>query len=83
MAIEPLVIGLSGVILLLIGFFMNLFKLVKVDSKAYIVLNIVGAGLATYYAVLVDALPFVLFEGIWALVAVYQFIVIFILKKSK
>ena len=81
--VEPLIIGLVGVILMLTGFFLNLFKWIKVDSKGYIILNIVGPGLATYYAVLVNAIPFVIFEGIWTIVATYQFIIIFILKKSK
>ena len=81
--VEPLIIGLVGVILMLTGFFLNLFKWIKVNSKAYIVLNIVGAGLATYYSILVNVIPFVIFEGIWTIVAIYQFIIIFILKKIK
>ena len=80
--IEPLVIGLVGVTLMLAGFFLNLFKWIKVNSKAYLLLNIVGAGLATYYSVLIDALPFVIFEGVWTIFAAYQFILIFILKKK-
>lgn len=80
--VEPLIIGLVGVILMLTGFFLNLFKWIKVDSKTYIILNIVGPGLATYYAILVNAIPFVIFESIWTTVAIYQFIIIFILKKK-
>ena len=79
--IEPLIIGLVGVALMLTGFFLNLFKWIKVDSKLYIVLNIIGPGLATYYAILVDAIPFVIFEGIWTLVSIYQFTIIFVIKK--
>ena len=81
MAVEPLIIGLVGVTLMLAGFFLNLFKWIKVDSKTYILLNIIGAGLATYYSILINAIPFVIFEGIWTSVAIYQFLVIFILKK--
>ena len=79
--VEPLIIGLVGVTLMLAGFFLNLFKWIKVDSKTYILLNIIGAGLATYYSILIKAIPFVIFEGIWTSVAIYQFLVIFILKK--
>ena len=79
--VEPLIIGLVGVVLMLTGFFLNLFKWIKVDSKLYIILNIIGPGLATYYAILVKAWPFVIFESIWTLVSIYQFIIIFILKK--
>ena len=81
MVVEPLIIGLVGVTLMLAGFFLNLFKWIKVDSKTYILLNIIGAGLATYYSILINAIPFVIFEGIWTSVAIYQFLVIFILKK--
>ena len=80
--VEPLIIGLVGVILMLTGFFLNLFKWIEVDSKWYIILNIIGPGLATYYAVLVNAIPFVIFEGIWTIVSIYKFIIIFILKKG-
>ena len=79
--VDPLIIGLVGVALMLTGFFLNLFKLIKVDSKLYILLNIVGPGLATYYAFLIDAIPFVIFESVWTAVAIYKFITIFILKK--
>ena len=81
MAIEPLIIGLVGVVLMLTGFFLNLFKWINVDSKTYVVLNIIGPGLATYYAFLVNAIPFIIFEGIWTIFSAYKFIVIFILKK--
>ena len=79
--IDPLIIGLVGVALMLTGFFLGLFKLVKVDSKLYIILNIIGPGLATYYAVLVDAIPFVIFEGVWTIVAVYRFVTVVVMKK--
>lgn len=79
--IDPLIIGLVGVALMLTGFFLNLFKWIKVDSKLYIILNIIGPGLATYYAFLVDAVPFLIFEGVWTIVSVYKFITIFILKR--
>ena len=80
--IDPLIIGLVGVALMLIGFFMNLFKLISVDSKSYIILNIIGPGLAAYYAFLIDAIPFVIFEGIWTAVAVYKLITVVVLKKT-
>jgi hypothetical protein len=79
-SIEPLTIGLVGVALMLTAFFLNLFNVTKVDSKSYITLNIIGPGLAAYYAFLVDAMPFVIFEGVWTAFAVYKFITIIILK---
>jgi len=79
--IDPLIIGLVGVALMLTAFFLNIFKFIRVDSKSYIILNIVGAGLATYYAFLVNAIPFVIFEGVWTITAFYKFITVIVLKK--
>jgi len=67
---------------MLIGFFLNLFKLSRVDSKSYIVLNIVGPCLAAFYAYLIDAIPFVIFEGVWTIFAGYKLISVVILKKE-
>ena len=78
--VDPLIIGLIGVTLMLAGFFLNLFKLIKTDSKLYLTLNIIGPGLATLYAFLIDAMPFVFFEGIWTAFAVYKFTAISISK---
>jgi len=79
--VEPLTIGLVGVALMLAAFFLNLFKLIDVDSKSYIILNIIGPGLATYYAFLVNVIPFVIFEGVWTIFAIYKFITVILLKR--
>jgi hypothetical protein len=62
-------IGFVGVTLLLIAFFLNLFRLLTAKSSAYLTLNLVGAGLACASSYLIDFLPFVLLEGTWAIVA--------------
>ena len=43
-------IGTVGVSLLLLAFLLNLFKLIKEDSVTYIVMNILGAAIATSIA---------------------------------
>ncbi|HLK31299.1 MAG TPA: hypothetical protein VKT28_22155 [Puia sp.] len=68
------IIGSLGVTLLLIAFFLNLFKFISQESTLYIVLNIVGAGLSCYASVLIDYMPFVILEGTWSLVAVAAFV---------
>jgi hypothetical protein len=65
------IIGSIGVALLLIAYFMNLFKVVKQESKLYGILNVAGAGLACYASLLIGYLPFVILEGIWAVVALF------------
>jgi hypothetical protein len=66
---EATVIGFVGVALLLLAFLLNLFKLLRLDGYAYSTLNFVGAALACYSSYLISFMPFVVLEGVWALVA--------------
>ena len=68
------IIGSLGVTLLLIGFFLNLFKFISQESILYILLNIIGAGLSCYASVLIHYIPFVILEGTWCLVAAAAFV---------
>ncbi len=63
------IVGSTGVLLLLLAFFLNLFKILMPDTKTYTILNVVGAGLSCYASVLINYTPFVILEGTWALVA--------------
>lgn len=63
------IIASIGVIILLIAFFLNLNKKLKADSKAYILMNFIGAGVCCYASYMVKFYPFVVLEGIWAFVA--------------
>lgn len=63
------VIGIAGVSLLLVAFFLNLFGIIEKEAKFYIVLNFVGAAIACYASVLIHFMPFVVLEGTWSLVA--------------
>lgn len=67
--LHPEAIGFIGVALLLLAFFLNLFRLLKAESALYLTLNLIGAGLACTSSYLIDFLPFVLLEATWALVA--------------
>ena len=62
-------IGSMGVGLLLLAFFLNLFKLLMSDSLTYILLNIIGGGLSCYASVLIKFIPFVILEGTWTVIA--------------
>jgi hypothetical protein len=63
------IIASVGVIILLIGFMLNLFKKISPESKAYALMNFVGAGLCGYSSYLISFWPFVILESIWAFVA--------------
>ena len=66
---EATFIGFAGVALLLLAFLLNLFKRMRSDGYPYTTLNFVGAALACYSSFLISFMPFVVLEGIWALVA--------------
>ena len=68
------IVGSIGVSLLLIAFFMNLFRYISQESRVYILLNVVGAGLSCYASVLIHYMPFVILEGTWCLVALAAFV---------
>ncbi|WP_345949815.1 MULTISPECIES: hypothetical protein [unclassified Mucilaginibacter] len=63
------IIASVGVIILLIGFMLNLFKKISAESKSYALMNFVGAGLCGYSSYLISFYPFVILESIWAFVA--------------
>ena len=62
-------IGSLGVALLLLAFFLNLFKFLRSEAYVYIVLNFVGGAMACYSSHLIDFMPFVILEGTWSAVA--------------
>jgi hypothetical protein len=66
--------GSVGVTLLLVAFFLNLFKFISQEGILYIVLNIIGAGLSCYASMLIHYVPFIILEGTWCLVAVAAFV---------
>lgn len=63
------IIGSIGVTLLLAAFFLNLFRYISQDSRLYLLLNIIGAGLSCYASILISYWPFVILEGCWTVVA--------------
>ena len=67
----PTVIGSIGVAFMLAAFLLNVIRRMKADGYAYAVLNLVGGGLACYSSWLIAFMPFVVLEGVWALVAAF------------
>ncbi|OCX50558.1 hypothetical protein BEL04_22545 [Mucilaginibacter sp. PPCGB 2223] len=66
----PDIIATTGVIILLVAFFLNLNKKVSATSYYYIISNIAGAGLCCLSSYLIRFYPFVILEAIWATVAI-------------
>ncbi|SKB72796.1 CBU_0592 family membrane protein [Daejeonella lutea] len=63
------ILGSIGVTLLLVGFLLNIRKIVSSENRWYIVLNIIGAALCGYSAFLINFYPFVVLEAVWVIAA--------------
>jgi hypothetical protein len=74
-------IGFAGVFILLIAFLLNLANKIDKDGLPYILMNIIGAGLACAASWLIHYMPFVLLEATWTLVSVGALITL--MRKSK
>lgn len=74
-------IGFVGVTILLIAFLLNLLNKLHKDSLLYIVLNIVGAGLACVASLLIHYMPFVVLEGTWTVVSIIALVNYFVKAK--
>jgi hypothetical protein len=67
-------IGFLGVFILLIAFFLNIINVLHKNSYAYMLMNIIGAGIACAASILIHYLPFIILEGIWTIVSIGGFI---------
>jgi O-antigen ligase len=62
-------IGTIGVGLILLAYFLNMFSLIKKEGNLYFIINIMGAGVACFAAVLIHFMPFILLEAAWVIVS--------------
>jgi len=65
-------IGSIGVAILLMAFLLNLLNRLSKDGFVYILMNVIGAGLACYASILLNYMPFIILEGCWTLVSVFS-----------
>jgi hypothetical protein len=75
-------IGFVGVSILLLAFLLSLFKKISQDSHTYILLNLIGAGLACVASILIEYVPFIILEGAWTLVSLISWIRLFLSRKN-
>ena len=68
------IINSAGVTLILLAFLLLTIDKLKPEDRTYNLLNLVGAALAAYGSYLINAIPFVVLESVWALVALYGLI---------
>ena len=75
-----LIIGSVGVAVLLIAFVLNLTRYLHEHHPAYLLMNIIGSGLAAWYALAASNVPFVVLEAVWGGAAIIR--LIFVWKKE-
>ncbi len=63
------IIGSIGVGILLLAFLLNMLKVIRTDGLPYCMMNLTGGAMSCYASWLISYLPFVILEGVWALVA--------------
>lgn len=67
-------IGFIGVFQILLAYALNVMGKLANDDLSFILLNLIGASLACYASILMNYIPFILLEGIWASVSLYALI---------
>lgn len=63
------VFGITGVSLILLAFFLNLFNRISQQAYAYILMNLAGGILACISSVMIQSVAFTILEGTWAAVS--------------
>jgi hypothetical protein len=66
------VIQVIGALLILAGYAAAQFGALRVDSRAYLVLNLLGSLVLAYLAADDSQWGFLLLEGVWALVSAWS-----------
>ncbi len=72
---SPVLIGSIGVAILLLAFVLNLMQIVTEHSAVYLLLNIIGSGLAAWYAWCGRIIPFVVLEAVWGMTALVRLLI--------
>lgn len=62
-------IGAVGVFLILLAYVLSALGKINTKDLSYILLNVVGAGIACYASILMDYIPFIILEGVWTAVS--------------
>ncbi len=67
-------IGFIGVFLILLAYILNVIGKLKNKDLTFILLNLIGAGMACIASILMKYLPFIILEGVWTVVSLISLI---------
>jgi hypothetical protein len=67
-------IGFIGVFLILLAYILNISGKLKSKDVLFILLNLIGASLACLASILLNYLPLIILEGVWALASLVALI---------
>lgn len=62
-----LLVGVIGATIILIAFLLNQLNIWRNDTFGYDLSNLIGSLVLIYYAVLLDSIPFLILNTVWAL----------------
>lgn len=75
--------GIAGMILVLIGFFMVQSHRWSLDSIRYDIINLIGSVLLVFYSIAGRVWPFVILNGIWAIYSLKDVLVDIVARGKK
>ena len=65
-------IGFIGVFQILLAYVLNIIGKLEKKGLIFILLNLIGASMACLASILMNYLPFIILEGVWAIVSLYS-----------
>lgn len=66
-------IGFIGVFQILFAYILNVIGKIKSSDLSFILLNLIGASMACIASILMKYVPFIILEGVWAIVSLISF----------
>lgn len=67
-------IGFIGVFQILLAYILNVTGRLKSKDVLFILLNLIGASMACLASILLNYVPFIILEGVWAFVSLIALI---------
>ena len=76
------IIGIIGALIILYAFVMNQLSKISIDDFQFDFLNFLGSALLVWYAIEINAIPFMIINGIWGLLSLKD-LTLWLFKKRR